>query len=94
MNVARLNMSHGDHSSHKKTIDLVKEYNAQSDDNVIAIMLDTKVYWFLKILIQFFSFSVSDQQIFNKFKFDHFILVSVVKPIYDHLLLHNQFVNF
>ncbi|XP_057527617.1 pyruvate kinase isozyme G, chloroplastic [Amaranthus tricolor] len=42
MNVARLNMSHGDHSSHKKVIDLVKEYNAQSKDNVIAIMLDTK----------------------------------------------------
>ncbi|KAL6008505.1 hypothetical protein ACLOJK_034017 [Asimina triloba] len=42
MNVARLNMSHGDHSSHQKTIDLVKEYNAQSVDNVIAIMLDTK----------------------------------------------------
>ncbi|KAJ7011225.1 hypothetical protein D5086_001309 [Populus alba] len=42
MNVARLNMSHGDHASHKITIDLVKEYNAQSDDNVIAIMLDTK----------------------------------------------------
>jgi len=50
MNVARLNMSHGDHASHKITIDLVKEYNAQSDDNVIAIMLDTKVYWFLKFL--------------------------------------------
>ena len=43
MDVARLNMSHGDHSSHKKTIDLVKEYNAQCDDKVIAIMLDTKV---------------------------------------------------
>ena len=43
MNVARLNMSHGDHNSHQKTIDLVKEYNAQSTDNVIAIMLDTKV---------------------------------------------------
>lgn len=42
MNVARLNMSHGDHSSHQKTIDLVKEYNAQTKDNVIAIMLDTK----------------------------------------------------
>ncbi|KAJ8774430.1 hypothetical protein K2173_016876 [Erythroxylum novogranatense] len=42
MNVARLNMSHGDHASHQKTIDLVKEYNAQSDDKVIAIMLDTK----------------------------------------------------
>ncbi|RWR80591.1 pyruvate kinase isozyme G, chloroplastic isoform X1 [Cinnamomum micranthum f. kanehirae] len=42
MNVARLNMSHGDHASHQKTIDLVKEYNSQSKDNVIAIMLDTK----------------------------------------------------
>ncbi|KAF3449478.1 hypothetical protein FNV43_RR10206 [Rhamnella rubrinervis] len=42
MNVARLNMSHGDHSSHQKTIDLVKEYNSQFDDKVIAIMLDTK----------------------------------------------------
>ncbi|XP_058085235.1 pyruvate kinase isozyme G, chloroplastic [Magnolia sinica] len=42
MNVARLNMSHGDHASHQTTIDLVKEYNAQSKDNVIAIMLDTK----------------------------------------------------
>ncbi|KAJ3695174.1 hypothetical protein LUZ60_000551 [Juncus effusus] len=42
MNVARLNMSHGDHNSHQKVIDLVKEYNAQSKDNVIAIMLDTK----------------------------------------------------
>lgn len=45
MNVARLNMSHGDHQSHQKVIDLVKEYNAQNTDgNVIAIMLDTKVY--------------------------------------------------
>ncbi|KAJ4951353.1 hypothetical protein NE237_028185 [Protea cynaroides] len=42
MNVARLNMSHGDHASHLKTIDLVKEYNAQFEDKVIAIMLDTK----------------------------------------------------
>ncbi|KAD2805430.1 hypothetical protein E3N88_38807 [Mikania micrantha] len=42
MNVARLNMSHGDHASHQEVIDLVKEYNAHSKDNVIAIMLDTK----------------------------------------------------
>ncbi|TKY70728.1 Pyruvate kinase isozyme G [Spatholobus suberectus] len=42
MNVARLNMSHGDHASHLQTIDLVKEYNAQFQDKVIAIMLDTK----------------------------------------------------
>ncbi|XP_062111617.1 pyruvate kinase isozyme G, chloroplastic-like isoform X2 [Humulus lupulus] len=42
MNVSRLNVSHGDHSSHQKTIDLVKEYNSQFDDKVVAIMLDTK----------------------------------------------------
>ncbi|XP_047337488.1 pyruvate kinase isozyme G, chloroplastic isoform X2 [Impatiens glandulifera] len=42
MNVARLNMSHGDHASHQKTIDLVKEYNDQFQDKVVAIMLDTK----------------------------------------------------
>ena len=44
MDVARLNMSHGDHASHQKTIDLVKEYNSHFDDKVIAIMLDTKVH--------------------------------------------------
>lgn len=43
MNVARLNMSHGDHASHQKTIDLVKEYNSLFVDKAIAIMLDTKV---------------------------------------------------
>ncbi|KAL6971979.1 putative protein kinase YGL059W [Sarracenia purpurea var. burkii] len=54
MNVARLNMSHGDHASHQKVIDLVKEYNAQSKDNVIAIMLDTKVgLFFLSVFIIF-----------------------------------------
>ncbi|KAL9999177.1 putative pyruvate kinase [Helianthus debilis subsp. tardiflorus] len=42
MNVARLNMSHGDHASHQETINLVKEYNAQFNEKVIAIMLDTK----------------------------------------------------
>lgn len=42
MNVARLNMSHGDHASHQKTIDIVKEYNAQFEEKVISIMLDTK----------------------------------------------------
>ncbi|KMZ60205.1 Pyruvate kinase [Zostera marina] len=42
MNVARLNMSHGDHTSHQKVIDLVKEYNAQTKDNTISIMIDTK----------------------------------------------------
>lgn len=44
MNVARLNMSHGDHASHLKTIHFVKQYNAQFQHKVIAIMLDTKVY--------------------------------------------------
>ncbi|KAK7252727.1 hypothetical protein RIF29_36895 [Crotalaria pallida] len=42
MNVARLNMSHGDHPSHQKTIDFVKDYNALFPHKVIAIMLDTK----------------------------------------------------
>lgn len=43
MNVARLNMSHGDHASHQKTIDLVNEFNDQFEEKVVAIMLDTKV---------------------------------------------------
>lgn len=47
MNVARMNMSHGDHASHQKVIDLVKEYNNEHKDNVIAIMLDTKVSFIL-----------------------------------------------
>nr|KAJ0195021.1 hypothetical protein LSAT_V11C700348590 [Lactuca sativa] len=41
-NVAHLNVSHGDHASHQNTIDIVKEYNAQFNEKVIAIMLDTK----------------------------------------------------
>jgi pyruvate kinase len=41
MNVARLNMSHGDHKSHKAVVDLVKEYNSLGR-NCVAIMLDTK----------------------------------------------------
>ena len=62
MNVARLNMSHGDHNSHKKVIDLVKEYNAQSAENVIAIMLDTKVklqklfYLSIYVVVRMLSF--------------------------------------
>ena len=52
MNVARMNMSHGDHASHQKVIDLVKEYNNEHKDNVIAIMLDTKASFiqFLKYI--------------------------------------------
>mmetsp|Transcript_27375 Transcript_27375/g.37762 ORF Transcript_27375/g.37762 Transcript_27375/m.37762 type:complete len:625 (-) Transcript_27375:120-1994(-) len=43
MNVARINMSHGDHISHKKVIDLVKEYNASGRrGDHIGILLDTK----------------------------------------------------
>lgn len=42
MNVARLNMSHGTHESHKAVIDLVHEYNA-TGRGCIATMLDTKV---------------------------------------------------
>ncbi|KAK9863770.1 hypothetical protein WJX84_012254 [Apatococcus fuscideae] len=41
MNVARLNMSHGDHASHKAVVDLIREYNKLNEHSV-AIMLDTK----------------------------------------------------
>ncbi len=41
MSVVRLNMSHGDHKSHKAVVDLVREYNALDRGN-LAIMLDTK----------------------------------------------------
>lgn len=42
MCVARLNMSHGNHDSHRDVIDLVREYNA-SGRGCISTMLDTKV---------------------------------------------------
>eukprot|EP00475_Leptophrys_vorax_P006092 TRINITY_DN13738_c0_g1_i1.p1 TRINITY_DN13738_c0_g1~~TRINITY_DN13738_c0_g1_i1.p1 ORF type:complete len:621 (+),score=40.48 TRINITY_DN13738_c0_g1_i1:24-1865(+) len=46
MNVVRLNMSHGDHASHRRVVELVREYNKQQArdgcGNVLAIMLDTK----------------------------------------------------
>mmetsp|Transcript_27373 Transcript_27373/g.37756 ORF Transcript_27373/g.37756 Transcript_27373/m.37756 type:complete len:596 (-) Transcript_27373:131-1918(-) len=42
MNIARLNMSHGDYESHKKVVDLVKEYNLTSGNAPIGILLDTK----------------------------------------------------
>lgn len=41
MDVARLNFSHGDHETHKKTIDLIKKVR-ESLGLPIAIMLDTK----------------------------------------------------
>jgi len=41
MNVARLNMSHGDHASHGAVIDLIREYNKLGRGN-IGILLDTK----------------------------------------------------
>lgn len=50
MNIARLNMSHGDHASHQKTIHFVQQYNAQFQHKVIAIMLDTKVAQFPSLL--------------------------------------------
>lgn len=55
MNVARLNMSHGDHASHLRTIELVREYNAQFQDKVVAIMLDTKVHSFIYNRFRCFS---------------------------------------
>ncbi len=41
MNVARLNFSHGDHASHKKTIELIKKLREEYGKPV-AILLDTK----------------------------------------------------
>lgn len=42
MNVARLNMSHGDHKSHGAVIELIREYNTLGRGH-IGILLDTKV---------------------------------------------------
>lgn len=41
LNVARLNFSHGDHSTHQKNIDMIKQVREELD-MPIAIMLDTK----------------------------------------------------
>ena len=41
MNVARLNMSHGDHESHAKIIQSIKQLN-QKLDHPVAILLDTQ----------------------------------------------------
>ncbi|MDG1485745.1 MAG: pyruvate kinase, partial [Porticoccaceae bacterium] len=41
MNVARLNMSHGDHSSHAKIIQSIHQLNA-TRNHPIAILLDTQ----------------------------------------------------
>eukprot|EP01025_Chloroclados_australasicus_P041325 TRINITY_DN4372_c0_g1_i4.p1 TRINITY_DN4372_c0_g1~~TRINITY_DN4372_c0_g1_i4.p1 ORF type:complete len:640 (+),score=92.90 TRINITY_DN4372_c0_g1_i4:143-1921(+) len=41
VNVARMNMSHGDHASHGAVAELIKEYNATRGQH-IALMLDTK----------------------------------------------------
>jgi pyruvate kinase len=41
MNIARLNMSHGDHESHSKIIQSIKQLNVKLD-HPIAILLDTQ----------------------------------------------------
>ena len=41
MNVARLNMSHGNHESHKKVIDSIKILNSRLN-HPIAVLLDTQ----------------------------------------------------
>jgi len=42
MNVARLNFSHGDHKTHGKAVENVKEALKQRPDKTCGIMLDTK----------------------------------------------------
>jgi len=45
MCVARLNMSHGDHDSHMKVVELVRTYNRRATEMhepLVAVMLDTK----------------------------------------------------
>jgi pyruvate kinase len=42
MNIARLNFSHGDHASHGKTLDNLREALKQRPEKQCAILLDTK----------------------------------------------------
>lgn len=42
MNVARLNFSHGDHISHGRSVENLKEALKQRPDKTCAILLDTK----------------------------------------------------
>ena len=48
--MARLNMSHGDHESHKAVIDMIKRYNTTAG-SPIAMMLDTKVRHELRCVV-------------------------------------------
>lgn len=42
MNVARLNFSHGDHKTHGKSVENLREALKQRPDKTCGIMLDTK----------------------------------------------------
>ena len=42
MNCARLNFSHGDHKTHGKTVDNLKEAFRQRRNTPVSILLDTK----------------------------------------------------
>eukprot|EP00932_Pfiesteria_piscicida_P015686 SRR837773.2826.p2 GENE.SRR837773.2826~~SRR837773.2826.p2 ORF type:complete len:481 (-),score=185.61 SRR837773.2826:44-1438(-) len=42
MNIARLNFSHGDHETHGKTVQKIRDAAKQRPDKPVAIMLDTK----------------------------------------------------
>ena len=42
MNIVRLNFSHGDHPSHQKTLENLKEALKQRPDKQCGILLDTK----------------------------------------------------
>lgn len=94
MNVARLNMSHGDHTSHQKTIDLVKEYNAQFEDKVVSIMLDTKVcrlqkigilifVWLFYYIMPSLRFDVKIERQQRKGCFERLIISSLSAEVYE-----------
>ena len=42
MNICRMNFSHGDHESHRKTLNLIREALKKRPEKHVAIMLDTK----------------------------------------------------
>ena len=42
MNVARFNFSHGDHETHRKALNNLREALKEKPEKICAVMLDTK----------------------------------------------------